>query len=533
MADNRGFHDLTPEERRADFKGKNALLQRHYEQIPPALFYADYLFHDMDEEEFSPSIIMYEWEYLEEEEKYKAKRQPVSIDELMDYCGRDDVAVNPCGYYNNFPKKRLMRRVYAFVMDVDEVRPATLQHLVEQIESGRFPRPTAITNSGSGVHFFYILEEALQVGYREKYLQNFRLAQQIYYMLHSRLKQLYAGVQKHHLGQDYRVVGSLSKYGDVTTAWQSGDFWQVEELAYFLKIDVAEIYQPMVKASPAMEKYARNIAQDLGLPLPDLNKPREVYDFIKENKDAAYEARQLRREQTGKKRRRSIGWYETTWNMVYTKTKAGNRFNAMRGLAIVAYKCKISEERFEKDINRLSILWQEQRWRGGDPFNADNVEAIMRMFRNGDRYEKTRGDTLEEMLGFRWPGSGKSRSEPLPQNEHLELARLRKVQKKRNGTMRGPEGRPSAEQQVLAWRAEHPEGRKADCHRDTGLDPKTIRKWWGDPPKHQQPAEQPAEPKFFRFTPTGVEEVTAEQMFPRRPSEAELAAIRRYMGKTP
>ncbi len=26
--------------------------------------------------------------------------------------------------------------------------------------------------------------------------------------------------------------------------------------------------------------------------------------------------------------------------------------------------------------------------------------------------------------------------------------------------------------------AQHPDGRKADCHRETGLDPKTIRKWW-------------------------------------------------------
>ena len=25
-------------------------------------------------------------------------------------------------------------------------------------------------------------------------------------------------------------------------------------------------------------------------------------------------------------------------------------------------------------------------------------------------------------------------------------------------------------------------GRKADCHRETGLDPKTIRKWWDCPP---------------------------------------------------
>lgn len=525
----KAFHELTPEERRADFKGKNALLQRHYEPIPPALFYSDYLFHDMDEEEFRPSIIMYEWEYLEEEGKFKAKRQPVSIDDLMDYCGRDDVAVNPCGYYNNFPKKRLMRRVYAFVMDVDEVRPGTLEHLVEHIEAGRFPRPTAITNSGSGVHFFYILDEALQVGYREKYLQNNRLAQQIYYMLHRRLKDLYAGVQKHHLGQDYRVVGSLSKYGDVTTAWQSGDFWQIEELAYILQIDVAEIYQPMVKASPAMTNYAKSIAQELGLALPDLNKPREVYDFIKDNKDAAYHARQLRREQSGKKRRRSIGWYETTWNMVYTKTKAGNRFNAMRGLAIVAYKCRISEERFEKDINRLSLLWQEQRWRGGDPFNPDNVEAIMRMFRNGDRYKKTRAETLEEMLGFRWPGSNKRRDTPLRQADHVRVMNTFRDIKYPDGSWRYKT--PSAQQRVLDWRAEHPEGRKADCHRDTGLDPKTIRKWWDTMPKEDPP--EPAEPKFYRYTPTGVEEVTAEQMFPRRPSDAELEAIRRYIGKKP
>lgn len=43
-------------------------------------------------------------------------------------------------------------------------------------------------------------------------------------------------------------------------------------------------------------------------------------------------------------------------------------------------------------------------------------------------------------------------------------------------------GRPSAQRRVYEWRQQHPEGRKADCHRDTGLDPKTIRKWWDCPP---------------------------------------------------
>ena len=35
---------------------------------------------------------------------------------------------------------------------------------------------------------------------------------------------------------------------------------------------------------------------------------------------------------------------------------------------------------------------------------------------------------------------------------------------------------------VYEWRQQHPEGRKADCHRETGLDPKTIRKWLDCPP---------------------------------------------------
>jgi len=41
-----------------------------------------------------------------------------------------------------------------------------------------------------------------------------------------------------------------------------------------------------------------------------------------------------------------------------------------------------------------------------------------------------------------------------------------------------PVGSGTAQNQVSEWRRQHPEGRKADCHRDTGLDPKTIRKWW-------------------------------------------------------
>ena len=64
---------------------------------------------------------------------------------------------------------------------------------------------------------------------------------------------------------------------------------------------------------------------------------------------------------------------------------------------------------------------------------------------------------------------------------------MRAVQNVVNPNWREGKGRPSgsgtAQQTVFAWRQEHPEGRKVDCQRDTGLDPKTIRKWWDTVPE--------------------------------------------------
>ena len=73
---------------------------------------------------------------------------------------------------------------------------------------------------------------------------------------------------------------------------------------------------------------------------------------------------------------------------------------------------------------------------------------------------------------------------PMPANkrnyrnraEHLVLARGIKDIKKKMGEV--IEGRPSKEEQVKAWRLANPQGKKIECHRDTGIDPKTIRKWW-------------------------------------------------------
>ena len=473
---NSAFELLSPEEKQRDFQEKDFILQESFEQIAPLSFYTDYVFHDMDDV-FTPSVIMYN--YTEREDGHNWKRQTLEFDEFYKYFDRDDIAINPCGYWNNYPRRKLLRRVYAFVMDVDGVRPQTLTFLLNRVDRGEFPKPTAITNSGSGIHFFYILDEALQVGYKEKFYENLKLAWDIYFRLHAKMKEFYKDVQKHHLGQDYRLVGSLTKFGDVSTAWKTGDFWQIEDLAKAIGVTNQDVYKPRGKASSKMVTYAKSISKTLELPMPDVSSPEDVFTFIAENKDEAYHARQEKRKYKVSKKKSLGGWYQSTWNAVYTKTEAGNRFNAMRGLAIVAYKCGIAEEQFETDLEQLSTLWQIENWKGCDEFNPDNLEAIIRLFRNGERYKNTSRERLEELFGWKWKGS-KRRINGRSQSDHLKRARAIQTVDYPNGEWRNKNGRPTAEQTVRAWRETHPDGRKCDCIRETGLSKPTVYHWWNE-----------------------------------------------------
>ena len=66
------------------------------------------------------------------------------------------------------------------------------------------------------------------------------------------------------------------------------------------------------------------------------------------------------------------------------------------------------------------------------------------------------------------------------QEQHLAGARaIQEINDKYNGTnWRDGNGRKPKKDIVQKWRSEHPEGKKADCIRDTGLDKKTVYKWW-------------------------------------------------------
>lgn len=104
-------------------------------------------------------------------------------------------------------------------------------------------------------------------------------------------------------------------------------------------------------------------------------------------------------------------------------------------------------------------------------FTKDDIVCALEMF--NEDYVTFPRDDIAKLSGMTMPVNKRNW---LKQNQHLYLARRRKEDMKAVGiSMKSAEGRPTAEKIVHVWRQKHPDGRKADCHRDTGLDPKTIR----------------------------------------------------------
>ena len=65
------------------------------------------------------------------------------------------------------------------------------------------------------------------------------------------------------------------------------------------------------------------------------------------------------------------------------------------------------------------------------------------------------------------------------QDQHLKIARFTRDLNydDPNGWI-NKEGAPTKQSIIQKWRLKHPDGKKADCIRDTGLTKPTVYKWW-------------------------------------------------------
>lgn len=372
------------------------------------------------------------------------------LDAIEDMAATGDFCLmSPISYVGKSRKSENARFMYALAIDLDGVETLKQwQFFMEQVERGHemlsfvwgLPKPTYLVSSGVGIHIYYVFEEPVPM-FRNIVEQLEKLKRRLTWQAWTQgASSLHDKVQYESLFQGFRVVGTITKTGGRCRAFKVGHKVTVEYLNKFVPEEYRAtdfVYKSDLRLAEAKQKYPewyqRRIVE--GRPKETWVCKKDLYDWwIRKLSDGA---------------------------------EQGHRYWCIMTLATYAKKCGVSREVLEKDAYGLIPLMNTK----GDEFTEDDVLQALEAF--SDSYITYPIDTIVNRTGI---PIEKNKRNGRKQKQHCEV--MRAVQGVVNPNWRAENGRKSKAKIVEEWRLQHPEGRKADCIRETGLSKPTVYKWW-------------------------------------------------------
>lgn len=377
------------------------------------------------------------------------------LDELA--AGDDFCLVSPISYCGKTREFKNARYMYAMAIDLDGVTTVErFQNFIRQFEyvpEGSFlnlPTPTYLVSSGTGIHIYYVFEEPIPL-YKTAVQKLDTLKHRLTWQAWSQgASALFKGddknVQFEPLGQGFRMVGTVTKVGTRCRAFRVGDKVTIPYLDSFVpekdRAGDVKVYQSTTTLEKAKELY------------PDWYQRRIVDNQPK---------------QTWTCNRAVYDWWI---RKVMEAGREGHRYWCIMTLATYAAKCRIPQEELEADAFRLMPILDQ---RGEKHFVTDDVMAALEA--NTDNYITYPIHAIVARTGI--PITPNKRNYR-KQSEHVRRITVLRDLDHPDGSWRNGNGRKPKKDIVQAWRKEHPDGRKADCERDTGLSRHTVLKWWDD-----------------------------------------------------
>lgn len=374
------------------------------------------------------------------------------LDELLDM---DFIIMSPISYFGKQRSGKMARFLFALAFDLDGVGMPQLRDVLHQMSKGILPKATFVVNSGTGLHLYYVLSEPVPMyPQNQHYLKELKysLTRQIWNRFTSTIKQ----PQMQGLMQGFRVVGSWSKLGKdyPVVAYRFGGRVELDSLLAF------------IPASNGERQKLEGIMRKSSMPLAE----------AKEKYPDWYERRIVNGERRGRwtVKRDLYDWW---LRRIRNEIRVGHRYHGVMTLAVYAKKCGIDEAELRRDAYSLLEPYDEMSIEEVNRFTRDDVEAALSMF--NEDYVTFPRDDIARLSGLSMPVNKRNWRK---QADHIRVMNFIRDEINGNKEWWNKEGRPkgsgTAQKKVSNWRQQYPEGRKADCHRDTGLDPKTIRKWW-------------------------------------------------------
>lgn len=384
-----------------------------------------------------------------------------SLKMLEKVVGDEFGLVPPIAFYGKTHKKQNAHELYAVAIDIDYVGEQQLKNLLKQFGNGVQLRPTYLVSSGKGVHVYYFLQEPVQLYHN--------LEGTLSEMKEAFIRRLWNDTSSLKpdapditgIYQGFRCVGSQSKLGaeyPVRAFKLSENRYTLEDIKASIpdcKIDLSVLYK---KPSPECKKT-----------IP-IEKAKELYPQW-------YQERIVE----GKPKKKAtwtcnVALYEWWKSKIMDNVKVGGRYFSIMALCAYGLKCGIQDAQIKKDaysfLDHLESLTDDEN----NHFTREDVKDALKALKADHKL-------LSTMASRKW--IEKQTKVPIPPNKrngrkqavHVQFMNLNRQFKVMNGECTNG-GRPTAQARVQEWRLAHPEGRKVDCIRDTGLDKKTVYKWW-------------------------------------------------------
>lgn len=388
-----------------------------------------------------------------------------TIDELLK--SENFIIISPIGYIGKSRKTENATRMYAFAIEIDDLRvsddgrPVGLNDLLHHFDIDLLPTPNYIVCSGNGVHLYYVFEQPLILFDNvKKSLDKFKKALTPYFWNQYVTKDYkMENIQFESPFQGFRMAGGVTKAGERTRIFEiSTHPIAIEELnRYAVKfgkkecqIDIA--YESELTLAEAKEAY------------PEWYERRVVNG----QKKGSWECKR--------------DLYEWWKRRISEGASVGHRYYCLLMLSIYAIKCgrNVTEEELiqdaysfldqfdelsDNDINRFTeddVMDALQAYYDKDlvtyPINSIAYHSAIKIKKNKRNFRK-KSDHIKMVNATR-----KFKRDVLGEDEY-----------KNNGR---PQGSSKQKDIVIHWRMGHPSGTPKQCMEETGISKNTVYRWW-------------------------------------------------------
>jgi hypothetical protein len=392
------------------------------------------------------------------------------IDSSDNFC-----MIAPISYAGRVRKNDNARYMYALCIEVDHIKPKTgLQELIYSWVRDflAVPEPTYIVCSGAGLHLYFVFERPIPL-WRNIFEQLTEVKKYFTPILWSQYISLASdAIQYESINQPFRCVGTRTKAGSYVLAFKVGKKITIEQLNSFLPKE---------------------------LKLNCIYKSKHTLDKAKRLYPEWYQRRIEQGQERGCYNRHKPIYYN--WiDKILKGAVVGKRYNCLENLCSLAVQCNIEPEQVEADCRRIAEHFERLTDSDDNHFTEYDVLCALKTYHTASEQAYRRKiEYIAKKTGIPLtPNKRNGRKQIV----HLIGARaLQQINDQVNGTnWREGNGRPKESgtkaQQIFEYRAAHPEARKADCIRDTGLSKPTVYKWWNWQPEHEKTVDEMTDEEY-------------------------------------